>query len=65
MRATGRSGVQRCHEDRIFPVADAGVDELFVQQIGPQQDDFFEVYARDVIPHFEAVGRRAAGAATS
>jgi hypothetical protein len=28
------------------------VDELFVQQIGPDQDAFFEAYASDVVPRF-------------
>jgi G6PDH family F420-dependent oxidoreductase len=32
--------------------AQAGVDELFVQQVGPNQDEFFDVYAREVIPRF-------------
>ncbi len=30
----------------------AGVDELFVQQIGPDQDAFFGTWARDVLPEF-------------
>jgi G6PDH family F420-dependent oxidoreductase len=32
--------------------ADAGYDELYVQQIGPRQEEFFDVLARDVLPHF-------------
>jgi hypothetical protein len=28
------------------------VDELFVQQIGPDQDAFFEAYASGVVPRF-------------
>ncbi|MGI8779404.1 MAG: LLM class F420-dependent oxidoreductase [Solirubrobacteraceae bacterium] len=32
--------------------ADAGYDELYVQQIGPRQSEFFEVLARDVMPRF-------------
>jgi G6PDH family F420-dependent oxidoreductase len=34
--------------------ADAGVDELYVQQIGPNQDDFFDTWAKEVLPHFHA-----------
>ncbi len=30
----------------------AGVDELFVQQIGPDQDTFFETFKREVVPRF-------------
>ena len=32
--------------------ADAGFDELYVQQIGPRQQEFLEVLARDVLPRF-------------
>jgi G6PDH family F420-dependent oxidoreductase len=33
--------------------ADAGVDELYVQQIGGRHDEFFAAYARDVLPQFD------------
>ncbi len=29
---------------------DAGYDEVYVSQIGPEQDGFFELYAREVLP---------------
>jgi len=32
--------------------ADAGVDELYVQQIGPEQEAFFATWARDNLPRF-------------
>jgi G6PDH family F420-dependent oxidoreductase len=32
--------------------ADAGVDELFVQQIGPDQDAFFSTWATEMLPRF-------------
>jgi G6PDH family F420-dependent oxidoreductase len=32
--------------------ADAGVDELYVQQIGADHEAFFAAYARDVLPRF-------------
>jgi len=32
--------------------ADAGADELYVQQIGGGHEAFFEAYARDVLPRF-------------
>jgi G6PDH family F420-dependent oxidoreductase len=32
--------------------ADAGVDELYVQQIGGGHEAFFEAYAREVLPRF-------------
>ena len=31
----------------------AGFDELYVQQIGPRQEEFFDMLARDVLPRFE------------
>jgi G6PDH family F420-dependent oxidoreductase len=40
------------HIAALEEYATAGVDELFVQQIGPNQDAFFEAYARDVVPRF-------------
>jgi G6PDH family F420-dependent oxidoreductase len=32
--------------------ADAGFDELYVQQIGPRQDEFFELLSRELLPRF-------------
>jgi G6PDH family F420-dependent oxidoreductase len=32
--------------------ADAGFDELYVQQIGDRQAEFFDMLARDVLPRF-------------
>jgi G6PDH family F420-dependent oxidoreductase len=40
------------HVAALQEYADAGADELYVQQIGPDQDAFFEAYARDVLPRF-------------
>jgi len=40
------------HADRMREYADAGVDELFVQQIGPDQDAFFDEWAPAVLPRF-------------
>jgi hypothetical protein len=50
------------HVQALQAYADAGVDELFVQQIGPEQDAFFDEWARAVLPRFE---RGAAPAVTS
>ena len=46
------------HVDRCSQYADAGVDELFVQQIGPEQDAFFGTWAREVLPRFASAGVR-------
>jgi G6PDH family F420-dependent oxidoreductase len=38
------------HVAALQEFADAGVDELYVQQIGGGHDAFFEAYAREVLP---------------
>jgi len=40
------------HMEALQEYADAGVDELFVQQIGSNQDEFFDTWAKEVLPHF-------------
>ncbi len=40
------------HVQAIQEYADAGFDELYVQQIGPEQDGFFEAYRDHVLPRF-------------
>jgi G6PDH family F420-dependent oxidoreductase len=41
------------HVAALQEYADAGVDELYVQQIGGGHEAFFEAYARDVLPRFD------------
>ncbi|WP_433262929.1 TIGR03557 family F420-dependent LLM class oxidoreductase [Actinosynnema sp. CS-041913] len=36
---------------------DAGYDEVYVQQIGPQQGEFFEFWAREVAPKVHGIAR--------
>ncbi len=38
------------HIEKINEYAEAGFDELYIQQIGPEQDAFFEVYGEHVLP---------------
>jgi G6PDH family F420-dependent oxidoreductase len=40
------------HVASLRAYADAGVDELFVQQIGPEQDAFFRDWASAILPRF-------------
>jgi G6PDH family F420-dependent oxidoreductase len=40
------------HVEALQEYADAGVDELFVQQIGSGHEEFFAAYAREVLPRF-------------
>ena len=38
------------HVEQIKAYADAGFDELYINQIGPDQDAFFEAYRERVLP---------------
>ena len=49
----------RAHVESLQQYADAGVDELFVQQIGPEQDAFFDTWAREVLPALRLSARPA------
>ena len=40
------------HVQALQAYAEAGFDELYVQQIGPEQDAFFEAYREHVLPRF-------------
>jgi G6PDH family F420-dependent oxidoreductase len=40
------------HYEALKEYADAGADELFVQQIGPEQDLFFERWAPEILSRF-------------
>jgi G6PDH family F420-dependent oxidoreductase len=41
------------HIDAMREFADAGVDELYIHQIGGPGDDFFSRYAKEILAHFE------------
>jgi hypothetical protein len=38
------------HIENIKQAAEAGYDEVYVQQIGPEQAAFFRFYEREVLP---------------
>jgi G6PDH family F420-dependent oxidoreductase len=40
------------HFEGLKEFADAGVDELYVQQIGPDQDAFFDTWAQEILPRY-------------
>ncbi len=40
------------HVAQLQAYADAGFDEVYVQQIGGDHEGFFEAFERDVLPHF-------------
>jgi G6PDH family F420-dependent oxidoreductase len=47
------------HIRALRAYADAGFDELYVQQIGGGDEAFFEIFASDVLPHLETSGEAA------
>ena len=46
------------HVASLRQYADAGVDELFVQQIGPEQEAFFDRWAPEILPQFAGAAVR-------
>jgi G6PDH family F420-dependent oxidoreductase len=41
------------HAQELQAFADAGVDELFIQQVGPRTDAFFDTWAPDILRRFD------------
>jgi G6PDH family F420-dependent oxidoreductase len=50
------------HLETIDSFREAGFDELYIQQIGPDQEAFFEAYAREVLPRVREGARQPAAA---
>ncbi|HTZ87431.1 MAG TPA: TIGR03557 family F420-dependent LLM class oxidoreductase [Solirubrobacteraceae bacterium] len=46
------------HLEKIGEFEEAGFDELYVQQIGDGHEQFFELYAQEILPRFEPAGSR-------
>jgi G6PDH family F420-dependent oxidoreductase len=44
------------HLAAITPYLDAGYDEIYLAQIGPQQEEFFAFYAEQVLPRVRDLG---------
>jgi G6PDH family F420-dependent oxidoreductase len=40
------------HRQMLREYFEAGYDEVYVQQIGPEQEDFFRFYTDEVLPEF-------------
>jgi G6PDH family F420-dependent oxidoreductase len=40
------------HLESIGKFVDAGYDHVYVHQIGPDQDSFFDFYGSEILPHF-------------
>jgi G6PDH family F420-dependent oxidoreductase len=52
------------HIEAIQEYVDAGFDSVYVHQVGPDQEGFFEFYGSLVLPHFAAAAPPAAMAGT-
>jgi G6PDH family F420-dependent oxidoreductase len=53
------------HIESIQRYVDAGYDELYVTQVGPDQEGFLRFYEREILPHFGVKERVGAGASTN
>ncbi|MDT8306898.1 MAG: TIGR03557 family F420-dependent LLM class oxidoreductase [Anaerolineae bacterium] len=42
------------HIDGIQEFVDAGFDQVYIHQIGHEQDGFFEFYTKEILPHFQS-----------
>lgn len=42
------------HIDAIQKYFDAGYDQVYIHQVGHEQEGFFEFYAKEVLPHFHS-----------
>jgi hypothetical protein len=40
------------HIAQVLEYVDAGYDEVYVQQIGPDLEGFFDAWSKDVLPAF-------------
>jgi G6PDH family F420-dependent oxidoreductase len=40
------------HQETIRQYAEAGYDEVYVQQVGPNQEEFFDIYEKEILPEF-------------
>jgi hypothetical protein len=38
------------HLQAIRPYIEAGFDEIYISQIGPEQDGFFSFYSSEILP---------------
>jgi G6PDH family F420-dependent oxidoreductase len=53
------------HIESIQKYVDAGYDEIYVTQVGPDQEGFLRFYQREILPHFGALERVGAGASAN
>jgi hypothetical protein len=53
-RSVSRGPDAKPYIDRIGEFTDAGFNEVYVQQIGPRQDRFFDFWESEIAPEFAA-----------
>ena len=47
-----RTGTLQDHRAAIEEYVEAGYDHVYVHQVGPDQDGFFDFYEREILPSF-------------
>jgi len=53
------------HVKQIEQYVEAGYDNVYVHQVGPDQEGFLRFYEREILPRFERAGSRRQGALAS
>jgi G6PDH family F420-dependent oxidoreductase len=53
------------HLESIQKYVDAGYDQIYVTQVGPDQEGFLRFYEREILPHFAGSERVGAGASAN
>jgi hypothetical protein len=51
--------IPRAHLAGIRRFVEAGFDHVYVHQVGPDQDGFFDFYAREILPDLASVAAAA------
>ena len=46
------------HAEAIDRFVDAGYDHVYVHQVGPDQDVFFELYEREILPSYSSISAK-------
>jgi G6PDH family F420-dependent oxidoreductase len=45
------------HIEKIQKLVDSGFDMIYIHQIGPDQEGFFNFYQQEILPHFQVAAR--------
>jgi len=55
----------KSHIDRLQKHLDAGIDDVYIHQVGPDQEGFSRFYQQHILPHFRRGGRPGARATST